>query len=367
MLDALTNNLAGTKRPAFRLTLSGNDITANIAPRLMSLTVTDNRGFEADTLTLTLDDADGQIQLPVRGHTLRLAIGWQGQVLTEMGSFIVDQVTHKGPPDQVSITARGVDFRGNMNSTHERSWHDTTLGDIVKDIAGQNDLGVFVPAELSSIKIAHIDQSKESDISFLTRLAMRNGAEVAVKSGTIILVIPGQCMRGMKNVLPVTITRNQGDSHTFSIADRDAYGTVIATWQDTSMPKEQVKQVKLTRKADFRGGGTDYTVATKENELTLPKQYGSQEEAMREAESAWSEQQRNVASFSITLAQGRTDISPETPVSVFGFKTIIDATRWVISKVTHAINEKGFLTRLDLELTVGEVEYEVIKKGKSNL
>lgn len=33
----------------------------------MSLTLTDNRGFEADQLDLELDDADGQIVLPRRG------------------------------------------------------------------------------------------------------------------------------------------------------------------------------------------------------------------------------------------------------------------------------------------------------------
>ncbi|WP_427854682.1 hypothetical protein, partial [Salmonella sp. CQ24WZ0581SAL] len=32
--------------------------------RLMSMTLTDNRGFEADQLDIELNDADGQIVLP---------------------------------------------------------------------------------------------------------------------------------------------------------------------------------------------------------------------------------------------------------------------------------------------------------------
>ena len=35
--------------------------------RMMGLTLTDNRGFEADTLEITIDDTDGKIELPPRG------------------------------------------------------------------------------------------------------------------------------------------------------------------------------------------------------------------------------------------------------------------------------------------------------------
>lgn len=45
--------------PAFRLTLAGADVTQKIEQRLISLTLTDNRGFEADQLDIELDDADG--------------------------------------------------------------------------------------------------------------------------------------------------------------------------------------------------------------------------------------------------------------------------------------------------------------------
>ena len=41
---------------------------SGVAERLMSLSLTDNRGFEADQLTITLDDADGQLRLPPRAR-----------------------------------------------------------------------------------------------------------------------------------------------------------------------------------------------------------------------------------------------------------------------------------------------------------
>ncbi|HFL5578176.1 TPA: phage late control D family protein, partial [Salmonella enterica] len=45
-----------SKSPAFSITIEGKDVTTVMDARLMSLTLTDNRGFEADQLDLELDD-----------------------------------------------------------------------------------------------------------------------------------------------------------------------------------------------------------------------------------------------------------------------------------------------------------------------
>lgn len=78
MLDALTFDAGSTLTPDYMLMLDSRDITGNISDRLMSMTLTDNRGFEADQLDIELNDADGQVGLPVRGAVLTVYIGWKG-------------------------------------------------------------------------------------------------------------------------------------------------------------------------------------------------------------------------------------------------------------------------------------------------
>lgn len=377
MLNAFTNGLARVKTPAFSLKLGEKDITGNIQSRLIALTVTDNRGFEADTLTLTLDDADGQIEMPERSNVITLAIGWQGAALTEMGTFIVDQVSHKGTPDQVSVTAKSADFRGSLNSPQDSSWHDTTLGAIVEEIAKRNKLDTSLPPSLAQIKIVHIDQSNESDANFLTRLARRNGAEIAVKSGKLFFIVPGMCVVGGETMPSATIARSDGDGHDFSIADRINYSGVTAHWQDTAMPKNQ-NMVQLQRKSsqqkptpishpqavssqaasNGKSEPTDYTAGSKDNVLILSTTFANKEEAKLAAEAQWSEIQRNAAKFSITLAQGRADLRPETPVIVTGFKNVINARMWVVKKVTHTMNTQGFVSSVELEVRINNVEYD---------
>lgn len=378
MTDALYSSPGSTLTPAYMLKIESRDITGNISDRLMSLTMTDNRGFEADQLDLELNDADGRVVLPVRGAVLSLWLGWKGSALIEKGRFTVDEVEHRGAPDTVTIRARSADFRGSLNSRREESWHDKTLGMIVEAIAKRNKLEAAVAPELARIAIPHIDQSQESDAKFLTRLADRNGGEVSVKSGKLLFLQAGKALTASGKPIPqVTIMRSDGDRHQFSIADRSAYTGVTAQWLHTKEPKP--KKVKVKRKAkephlralqhpkakakkketkvpEAREG--EYMAGEADNVFALTTVFSTKAQAMRAAQAKWDKLQRGVAEFSITLALGRADLYPETPVAVSGFKSIIDDQAWIITKVTHALNSNGYTTSLELEVKLADIDYE---------
>ncbi len=112
--------------PAFRLTVDGNDIAQLISPRLMNLELTDNRGIEADQLSITLSDHDGLLAIPPKGATLRLWLGWAGlgwsdTGLVDKGTYTVDETEHSGAPDVLSIRARSADLRTGLKTKRERS------------------------------------------------------------------------------------------------------------------------------------------------------------------------------------------------------------------------------------------------------
>lgn len=365
--------------PDFMLTVNSKDVTTSIRDRLISLTLTDNRGFEADQLDIELDDADGQLAMPVRGAVVTLFLGWKGQALTGKGSFTVDEVEHHGTPDTMTIRARSADFRGTLNSRREVSYHETTLGDIVTQIAGRNKLQPMLAEGFAGIAVAHIDQTQETDAKFLTRLATLYGAVAAVKAGRLLFIRPGNGVTVSGKPIPqMTITRHDGDRHTFSIADRGAYTGVSASWLHTKDPKP--KKVKLQRKPkvkhlralehpaakkkkaaatktpEAREG--DYLAGSEDNVFTLTTVYSSKATAMRAAKAKWEKLQRGVAEFSLTLAMGRADLYPETPVRVSGFKSVIDAQPWIISKVTHNLSSSGYTTQLEFEVLLSDVEYQ---------
>ncbi|TBL58229.1 phage late control D family protein [Hafnia alvei] len=375
--------------PAFMLTLGGDDITDNLGNRLLSLTMTDNRGFEADQLDIELDDRDGQLSMPARGAVLSLFLGWKGSALIGKGQFTVDEIEHRGAPDTLTIRARSADFRGSLNSRREVSYHDTTLGAVVKQIAERNQLDAVLANGFADIAIPHIDQSQESDIKFLTRLAERNGAEVSVKAGKLLFLKAGNGVTASGKPIPMmTIERSDGDRHQFAIADRNAYTGVTASWLHTKDPKPKKQKIKLQRKAkpkhlralqhpnakppkaspkaskpqEEKQG--EYLAGESDNVLAITTIYPTKAQAMRAAQSKWDKLQRGVAEFSINLAMGRADLYPETPVTVKGFKAVIDQQAWTITKVTHTLTESGYTTALELEVKLSDVEYEEEKQDE---
>ncbi|MER1453601.1 phage late control D family protein, partial [Enterobacter hormaechei] len=102
----------------------------------------------------------------------------------------------------------------------------------------------------------------------------------------------------------------------------------------------------------------EYMVGESENVLELTTIYATKAQAMRAAQAKWNKLQRGVAEFSISLALGRADLFPETPIAVKGFKRVIDEQAWVISRVVHYLNGNGYTTGLELEVKVSDVEYE---------
>ncbi|WP_313188934.1 phage late control D family protein, partial [Pantoea sp.] len=348
--------------PDFQLTVNSKDVTANIRGRLISMTLTDNRGFEADQLDIELDDADGQLAMPVRGAVIKLFLGWKGQALIGKGEFTVDEVEHHGAPDTMTIRARSADFRGSLNSRREVSYHDTTLGDIVSQVARRNNLKPQLAEGFAGVAVAHIDQTQETDAKFLTRLASLYGAVAAIKAGRLLFIRPGNGVTLSGRPIPqLTLTRQDGDRHSFSVADRGAYTGVSASWLHTKDPKP--KKVKLQRKPKIKhlralehpaakkkkataakmpeAREGDYLAGSEDNVFTLTTVYASKAAAMRAAKAKWEKLQRGVAEFSVTLAMGRADLYPETPVRVSGFKSVIDAQPWLISKVTHSLSGSG--------------------------
>ncbi|MDM1777944.1 phage late control D family protein [Serratia marcescens] len=367
--------------PDFSLSLQEKDITQNIRKRLISLSLTDNRGFEADQLDIELDDSDGLMVMPQRNAVLALSLGWEGAALTPKGLFTVDEVEHRGSPDTLTIRARSADFRGSLNTRRDESYHDTTLSHIVQKVAARNKLKATIAAGLGGIKVSHIDQTQETDAAFLTRLASLNGAVAVVKNGSLLFMRPGNGTTVSGKPLPVfTLTRQDGDQHSFSIADRDAYTGVTASWLNTKQPKPQ--KVKLQRKpkeqhlralqhpnakpaASKKPGKPveekkgEYLVGAEDNVFVIPKVYANKAAAMRAAQAKWEKLQRGAAEFSLSLAMGRANITPETPVRVSGFKAVIDAQDWIVSKVTHSLSNSGFTTALEFEVLLSDVTYEV--------
>ena len=345
--------------PAFSILMGGKALT-QLDPRIISLELTDNRGFEADELTIAIDDSDGLIELPPRGAELSVSLGWQGEPLVYKGVYTVDEVAHSGPPDRLEITARSADFRDEFNVKREVSWHDVTVERIVSAIARRYKLTPVISEQLMSAEIDHADQTQESDMSFLTRMADLLGAIATIKNGSLLFILPGGGVSANGKALPqFAITRSSGDRHSFRVADRDAYTGVQAYWLDLEFGKKKKVTVKERKKktekkprSSSREG--DYIAGEDGNVFVLRTTFNNETAAQRAAAAKWQQLKRGAAEFTMTLVCGRADLYPEMHGTVSGFKTDMNNQDWIIAKATHTIDEGGFKTQLELEAKIPE-------------
>jgi len=322
--------------PEYAITLDGRDLTDRIAPRLVSLSVSESRGDEADTLDLTLDDSDGKLAIPSRGALLRVSFGWSDTGMVDKGSFTVDEVEHSGAPDIITIRARSASMTKDIGERKEKSWHAQTLGSIVRTIASHHRLKPAIADALAEITIAHIDQTCESDMSFLTRLAKRYDAVMNVKDMNLLFMPIGHGTSASgKPLSSIELTRTSGDQHRYHVAERENYSGVRAQYQGTGRKK---------RESVIVGGENNH------NMKVLPETYANKADALAAATAEFKRTQRSQSTMSYTLALGRPDAYPGIPVYVSGFKPEIDAISWLAKKVTHTIADGGYTTALELEM-----------------
>ena len=329
--------------PAFRLTVDDLDIAQLISPRLMTLELTDNRGLEADQLSISLSDHDGLLSIPPKGAVLRLWLGWSDTGLVDKGTYTVDETEHSGAPDVLSIRARSADLRKGLKTKRERSWSNTTLGDVLGDIAIGNGLSATIAGALDGLPILQLDQANESDANLISRLGEEFDAVSSVKAGCLLCLPAGGGKTASGMDLPhIVLTREEGDQHRYLQADRDSYDGVRAYYYDVNSAKKQEA---------IAGGG--------DNLKDLRHTYSDQQSALRAARAEFRRLQRGSATLSYSLAIGRPDLIPELTYTLQGVKAEIDEIIWYGGNVQHSLSaDGGYTVSLELESKLPEDNVE---------
>lgn len=319
--------------PSYRVEVNGQNITPSISGRLINLSLTDERRDNADQLEITLDDTDGLLDIPPQAAKIKLWLGFDDNLIFK-GVFTVDETEHSGPPDQLTIRARSASFKGTLNQKREQSWHFITLGDMLRTMAKRNGLDPVIHPTLDGFFVAHLDQTNESDLNFISRLATLHDAVSNVKADKLIFSPAGNKTSASGTPLShVTINRSAGDGHRYSETDRASdYTGVQANWNNTNTG-EQLQE----------------TAGEKTKLKVLRYPCATQKEAQTEAQAEWRKIQRAGKRLVLDLATAQPELYPEMPVTATGYKQQIDSLGWIIERVEHHLNDNGYKMRLEME------------------
>lgn len=331
--------------PIVRVLADQVDISAAVVTRLVSLTITDESGYESDTAEIVLTDHDPAtpLAIPRTGAELDIFLGYDGMP-THIGLYVVDEVEVEGWPGTMTIRAKAAPFeqsqpgKTDLQTQKSRSWPaGTTLADLVAKIASEHGMAPAVSESLAGKVLPHLAQTEESDMSFLVRVARRFDAIAKPAGGRLVMAKRGESKSASGEALPpILINAQQASSYRVTIATRESKGTVIAYWRNLRSSKRE--EVKL-------GDGEP---------IRRLRQWYQDEKTAREAAQAELERrERGEHKLAITMP-GDPGLMAESPLIAAGFRPGVDGA-WLVTRVVHNVTKSGgYVCDVEAEKPRGE-------------
>jgi phage protein D len=333
--------------PIFKILADSVDITERIKQRLISIKTTDEAGMKSDTLVIELDDRDSKIEMPRHGAKLELWLGYTQTGLGKIGIYTVDEISMNGFPMTMTISSKAADMIEEMKAQKTQPFDNITLGGLVNIIAKKYGLIGKTAGALANIAFTHLDQTQESDLHLLTRLAEQHNGVAKVTHDTLIMALAGEAKSLSGLLLPhIMVDKKLVSDYRCSITDRGKYAAVTATWHD-----------KLTAK--------NISVSTSQAKpaFVLRHTYDDEQKAIEAAQAKLIALQQGTATVEVTLALGNPDLFAESPLVLTGFRPGVSGPIWTVTRLEHNFSNSGFTTHISGE--IGQDKEDNIR-GKEN-
>lgn len=347
--------MEAVRKPVFRVTYEGRDITNDITRYLLSVEYTDNTADSSDEISISLEDTAGLWKndwYPSKGDKLKLEIGYD-DVLVDCGTFTVDEIELSGPPDTVTIRGLAAGINSPLRSKTSRAYENQTLRQIAQAVADKN--GLSVEGEILDITIGRTTQMRETDLAFLKRVAGEYGHLFSVRDSKLVFTSVYDIQRGN----PV-IEFNRGDLIRYSVKDK-----ALTTYQDAEVsyhnPSEN-EVVKATIPADDIGtGGGNLLLAGRgasaatgtgakksgsADKLRVEVRAENKQQAEAKARAALNKRNVSGQEGSITV-EGNPLLVAGNNIELTGLGNL--SGKWYVKKSSHRIDKSGgYTTDADL-------------------
>lgn len=313
--------------PDFSISINGTE--AFIKERVMSIRTADEAGIVSDSCEIELDNYDNALACPNTEAKIVLSLGYKETGLTQIGTYFVKEITIDG-------ARRTIKIQGNAASKAMRSQktktNDGSIANLITEMSRNFGLDSAISYEFGEIDLTDTPQFSESDMSYVTRLAQKNGAVAKPVDGHLILAgdMSGTSVTGAK--LPTKyMEASEVASYSCSFKETESgggSGTVYANWYDKNTGEYHLEHA---------GEG--------EPETELQEIFTSKEQALAAARAKFTRVTKNNRTFNFSIA-GRTDLFAESPLEIKGFPQAVP-TRWIISRVEHNLSNGGFHTSVN--------------------
>ncbi|MFP3034516.1 MAG: phage tail protein, partial [Candidatus Tisiphia sp.] len=297
------------------------DKCESIKDRVISLRLTDESGTIDDVVEVCVDYRDENIDIP---NELSIVLGYKETGVVPMGIYTVNEITVQSPPKTLLIKAHATNLRLSLKEKVSKEWHQITLGNLVNEIAEKHGYGCRVAEEFENVLIPHINQTEESDISLLTKIAIEREAMAKLAGGYILFIPKGKAKSATGKALGTTAIRPQDTINWKVHFTVSRYTSVIAKWHSYE-----------------KGETMSETAGTGSPSYTIQTLYSNVESAISAANAKLKQLKRNNAVLDITMP-GNPELFAEAKLNLIAFNQAVDG-EWIVNRAEHTLNSSGYL------------------------
>ena len=326
------------KRTSIEISINGKLVSGNLRQYLKSLSYREALDGEADTLEVTLQDAEGLFMsewFPRRGMRIEATI-LDEYTAMPLGNFEIDEIENEMPPSECKIKGNTIPWSSGLKSEEKsRSWEQVPLSTIARDIALGGGLRLYYDAADDPV-IERAEQSEESDLKFLHRLCRDKGLALKMNDEKLIIF---------------EIERYEAAS---AIAEYEKGGSEIKKFHARSTLNEVYTRCEVKYKhgrkgqvieGSYEGGGMLDRLTGSGRTLKVNKKVSTQAEADRLARKSLERKNREETKLNMTVA-GDMRLRAGSTVKLRKFE-VFDG-KYIIRQATHTVGVGGYETTVEM-------------------
>lgn len=326
--------------PRVKIVYEGKDISQDISAYLISVDYTDNATDESDEVSFTVEDAFGQWRnewAPTKGDKLSMQIGYDSEML-DCGTFTVDEIEMSGPPDVVSIRALAASISNPLRTKQSKAYEKQTLRQIATQIAGRYGYKIVDNTNdgkiLDQVQIDRITQSRESDLSFLRRVAGDYGVMFSLRDTSLVFTSIYDL-----ETAEAKDTIDRLDLISYSVKDKAVAVYKDATVKHKSTKTNKVVESNVPTKFIYGGEGGSGAKSADTLQVRVKAENPKQAELKAKAKLHKANSKEKEGSFALP---GNPKLVAGNTFELTGMGNM--SGKWSITKSTHKIDRSGAYT-----------------------
>lgn len=347
---------ASPRKVSLDISYKGNKLDEKIQERITSFSYTDVASGSSDSVSITLENIDKKWMnawYPEKGSTIagKLSVkNWEksGKKRTfNCGTFVIDDISFSGRPLTATIKAVSVPASTGFKVTKKsKTWEDVTIEQIASKIAAAAGIKLYYSA--GTIRINEVEQSNETDSSFLYSLCEKYGLAMKVYNQKLVIFSEEEYEK--KNRI-ITIDEKDMESWSFNTTMDGTYTGVKLSYTKPSTNKT-----------------TSVTVGTSERLYDYKAQVDGQYDAELQAKAKLRSENKKAKTMEIKI-MANTDIIASGIIQVTGLGKLnglyyADQVKHNIGTgYTMNVSMHWFADSREALTTTGNAGTYIVKKG----